>query len=522
MIYAAIFDGLERVGIILIVCTVGYKYDVGFADSISIIFMKEDQDQRTSEFDAEEKRVEAQSATFKKELGLSDLVLTQILFIVGLPWVGVAAKQGPSHVVLWLVAILLFYIPSAVVVIYLNRAMPLEGGLYQWAKLGFSDLVGFMVAWNLWLFAILNTSEVGLQVTQYFAYIAGPGSEWLTTNPFFIGGVNVVIIGMLALITVIGLSVGKWVHKVGGVLMLAIFAAIVILPLLNLAKGTIIEYHPITFELPVMSLLTFNLLGKMGFGALGGFEYVAIHAGEARDPGRSIGRSVIIAAPIIALMFILGTSSVLALIPQDQIDLIAPIPQILSVGFGPLGLVAGIATLTIVAMLSIRLAQASVQFGGNTRLPMVAGWDSLLPVWFTKLHERYRTPVNSILFVSAATLFMGIVGLIGVGKQEAFQLLWNASGVFYALTYLIMFAIPLFGLKASGMKVPLWLRIAAFSGFAMTLLYVALSIVPIVKVESQLLFAVKIGGLIIVTNLIGLGFYSVAKRRHSAVAESEV
>ena len=47
----------------------------------------------------------------------------------------------------------------------------------------------------------------------------------------------------------------------------------------------------------------------------------------------------------------------------------------------------------------------------------------------------------------------------------------------------------------------------------MTLLYVALSIVPIVKVESQLLFAIKVGGLIVVTNLIGLGFYVAAKRR---------
>ena len=157
--------------------------------------------------------------------------------------------------------------------------------------------------------------------------------------------------------------------------------------------------------------------------------------GEARDPVRTIGRSVMVAAPIIALMFILGTGSVLALIPQDQIDLIAPIPQLLSVGFGPLGVVAAIAPLTIFAMLSIRLAQASVMFTGNTRLPMVAGWDSLLPVWFTKIHERYKTPVNSILFVGAATLTMGIVGLIGVGKQEAFQLLWNASGVLYAQVF---------------------------------------------------------------------------------------
>ena len=469
------------------------------------------------EFRHEEKLVEQHSAVFKKELGLTDLVLTQILFIVGLPWVGVAAKQGPSHVVLWLIAILLFYIPSAVVVIYLNRQMPLEGGLYQWAKLGMSDLLGFMVAWNLWLFAILNTSEVGLQVTQYISYIIGPSGESLNTNPWFIAAANVVIIGTLVLITIIGLGVGKWVHKAGGVLMIVVFAAILILPMLNLANGSIAEYRPFATELPVLSIMTLNLLGKMGFGALGGFEYVAIHAGEARDPARTIGRSVAIAAPIIAVMFILGTSSVLSLIPQDQIDLIAPVPQVLSVGFGPLGTVAGIASLTIVAILSIRLAQSSVMFAGNTRLPMVAGWDDLLPAWFTKLHSKYRTPVNSILFVGAATLFMGIVGLIGVGKQEAFQILWNASGVFYALTYLVMFAIPIIGLRGSGLRVPIWLKIAALSGFAMTVLYVALSIVPIVKVESQALFAAKIGGLIVITNLVGIGIYLAARRTRSKV-----
>src|SRR5215213_11204687 len=91
-----------------------------------------------------EQSVEAHSAVFKKELGLTDLVLTQILFIIGLSWVGAAAKLGPSHVVFWMLAILLFYVPSAVVVVYLNRLMPLEGGLYQWAKLGFNEFIGFL------------------------------------------------------------------------------------------------------------------------------------------------------------------------------------------------------------------------------------------------------------------------------------------------------------------------------------------------------------------------------------------
>src|SRR5262245_39468036 len=109
----------------------------------------------SAELRSAEQRVEAHSAVFKKELGLMDLVLTQILFIIGLSWVGAAAKLGSSHIVFWLLAIVLFYLPSAVVVIYLTRLMPLEGGLYQWAKLGFNEFIGFMVAWNLWLYVIV-------------------------------------------------------------------------------------------------------------------------------------------------------------------------------------------------------------------------------------------------------------------------------------------------------------------------------------------------------------------------------
>src|SRR5947207_3632579 len=134
-----------------------------------------------------------QSHGLRRELGLFDLALTQILFVVGLPWVGVAAKQGPSHVIFWLIAMVLFYLPSAVVVIHLNRLMPLEGGLYQWAKLGFSELIGFLVAWNLWLFAILNTSETGIQITQYVPYIVGPGVEKWTGNSWVIATVSAVI-----------------------------------------------------------------------------------------------------------------------------------------------------------------------------------------------------------------------------------------------------------------------------------------------------------------------------------------
>ena len=126
--------------------------------------MRNDEPPPDRGFLEEEHRVKAHSDAFKKELGLRDLVLTQIVFVVGTSWVGTAAKLGPSQTAYWLFAILLFYLPIAAVIIYLNRIMPLEGGLYQWAKLGFNEFTGFIVAWNLWLLGISVMAGTGLVI----------------------------------------------------------------------------------------------------------------------------------------------------------------------------------------------------------------------------------------------------------------------------------------------------------------------------------------------------------------------
>lgn len=460
-----------------------------------------------------EARVEERSAELRKELGVRDLVLTQILFIVGLAWIGVAGKLGPSHVVFWLAAIALFYIPSAVVVMYLSRLMPLEGGLYQWAKLGFNEMVGFMLAWNLWLYVILNTSEIGLQSATYLSYALGPSAAWMTSSTWFVVVATFLILSLMVIVSTIGLSVGKWVHNTGGIMMLIIFGALLIVPILNLLTGHLRSYHPLRTSVPAFSLYNLNILSKIGFGALGGFEYVAILAGETRAPARAVGRSVVIAAPVIALMFILGTSTVVTFVPTDRIDLIAPVAQVLRAGFAPFGIASQLVTLAIVMTLAMRLGQASVNFTGVTRLPMVAGWDRLLPAWFTRLHARYHTPVNSILLVGIISLAIAIVGLIGVGQAEAFQLLFNAGGIFYALTYVVMFAIPLFGLRGVTPKPPAWLRVLSLSGLLMTILYVVMAVFPIIKVESVATFALKISGLILGANVFGFAIFLSAGRR---------
>jgi len=291
------------------------------------------------------------------------------------------------------------------------------------------------------------------------------------------------------------------------------FAALIGLPVITAARGDHVDYNPFPLAMPAVSLFSLNILGKMGFAALGGFEYVAILAGECRDPARTISRSVIVSAPIIALMFILGTSSVLAFVKPDDIDLLAPIPQVLSLGFRPLGIAAKVVPIAILSLLGVRLAQASVNFTANTRLPMVAGWDHLLPAWFTKLHAKRRTPVNSIIFVGAMMLAMGLAGIAGVGEQEAYQLLQNTSGSLYAIPYLVMFAIPIIGLRGVKPRPSPWVKITSGSGFLMTLLYIVVSVFPIVDVKNRLTFLVKVSGVIISANIIGAAIFLLAERR---------
>src|SRR5271167_161609 len=96
-----------------------------------------------------------------------------------------------------------------------------------------------------------------------------------------------------------------------------------------------------------------------------------------------------------------------------------------------------------------------------------------------------------LLFAAAANL--------GAGSQEAYQLLNNGSGICYALTYLVMFSIPL---VAKGEKPSRLVRAAAASGFLMTLLYVVLSVFPIIAVPNGALFTVKVSSVIAGSNVI--------------------
>jgi glutamate:GABA antiporter len=250
------------------------------------------------------------SAVLRKELGLRDLVLGQLLIIIVADYMGTAVKAGSSHVVFWLLAIVTFFAPLALVVMHLSRVLPVEGGLYEWARIAFNDQIGFLVAWNLWLYVILYVGLGGLLTVSFASYVI-PGAAWIASSKWLIVGASFAVIAITMCIAGLGLGVGKWINNVGAIVFLLTVAVLICMPFLNLWRGTLAEYHPLRLVAPPLTLFSLSVFSKMTFGALTGFEYIAVFAGECQNPRRHLPRSVLISAPIIALIYILATSAIL-------------------------------------------------------------------------------------------------------------------------------------------------------------------------------------------------------------------
>ena len=124
-----------------------------------------------------------------RQLSLRDLVLSQVLTVVGSSWVGLAAGLGHAQTLVWLFAFATFYLPMAAAVYYLNREMPLEGGLYVWARRSFGDTLGFLTAWNIWAYGLVVIALLLFQLPSEFAFMVGPSAAWIpaangsTTSP---------------------------------------------------------------------------------------------------------------------------------------------------------------------------------------------------------------------------------------------------------------------------------------------------------------------------------------------------
>jgi amino acid transporter len=448
-----------------------------------------------------------QQARLKRELKLPDLVLMQVLVVLGIGWIGYAAKQGSTHVILWIAAILGFYAPLAAVVVFLSRAIPLEGGMYQWLKEGFSPFAGYMAGWNYSIFFILLFANDGAALANSLAYAFGPSWSWMISSKALMVVLNVLVWSLVLWTNVRGLHLVKWLSDAGSLLLLAMGGTTIWLLVQKWISGTPAVHQPFSLASPGLSLLSLAVFSKMAINALSGFEGSSIIAGECWAPERNVGRSVWIAAPLIAVIYILGTGTMLSYIRPEDVDLVAPMPQILRVGLNSSHIGVALATATILASVLVQRIQMVAVIGMVSRLPMVAGWDGLLPAWWSELHPRYGTPAKALTAITVASVGIGTASLLGVGEQEAVQVTTGASAGALCVVYLLLFGLVTVGMRHHTAKPPWWLRLAGLAGFLSVAVSLVFQVAPLVEVVNAGIFALKVSGCLVAANLLGVGLY---------------
>ena len=219
-----------------------------------------------------------------------------------------------------------------------------------------------------------------------------------------------------------GLALGKWVHNVGGVVHMITFAALILLPLFALSRAMGAGYQPFTLQFPTFTEYNINVASKLALGALTGFEYIAIARRRdafTRAQHRTFGGdfSANHRGNVHPWHELGGRIYPARSRRRDWTDSAGAFDW-----FGSLGWVGAIGSIAILGIAVRTIALMSLYFVGNTRLPMVAGWDRLLPAWFSRLHPKYKTPINSILFVGAVTMVIGSGELDGRTRARSISI----------------------------------------------------------------------------------------------------
>ena len=433
-------------------------------------------------------------------MGFWDVLLFNIAAVLGPRWIAAAAHNGTSSISLWVLAAVLFFLPTALVIIELSTRFPAEGGLYVWSKEAFGDFHGFVAGWAYWIYTFfyfpgLLTASVAMSV-----YIGGPKYEWLAGNKHYLLWASLGLLAVAVVLNLIGLNIGKWLQNAGGVA--------TYVPLLMLAGigGYLALHHGSVSHFSWKSSLahwnwdTVNFWSNIAF-AFTGMELVCAMSEEVREPRKTFPRAIYASAALIAVIYIVATVALLFVLPAGKVDVRSGVFQAISAGSATLG----IAWFGIVAALLVTVGNAGgvgATVAGVARVPFVAGLDRYLPAFFGKVHPRWKTPYISILIQAGISAIILVFSQIGSTVVEAYQFLVDMSVILYFIPFLYMYAavikLAYRADRASGENVVLvpggkmgvW--ITGLLGFLITAGSMALAAVPPGGVTSKPLFVLKL------------------------------
>lgn len=465
--------------------------------------------------------IENQTGSLKKALGFRDLTLMNISLVVGFSGLTLVAQFGYASILMYLIVMLLLFIPTGLIVAELNARLPGEGGFYNWVRKAFGDVHGFIVAWSYWLSSIVWFPTVMLFISTSVVYLLGEEYLFLTESKWYNIIFGLLIIWGVTGLNIIGLEKAKWIQNIGGMANWISIALLMILGfwfVIEFESAQPFELQSLIPDFTDLSILPFFAAVAYCFG---GLELAPVMAGEIKEPKKNIPKAIFMSAAVIGGIYIFGSLMLILTLPSGEIDEINGLVQ----SFSKVSESLGITWIGWIGMILITLGTLGL-FGswltGNARIPFVIGLDNYLPKSFGKVHPKFGTPNVSLFWQAVIVTFLFLASQAGSTITEAFLILYNMSILLYFLPFLYMFAAFMYFKttdKDSSGIIPIISRskrisiLIGSSAFMITLFACLLAIFPSGSIDGSVGYIIQVLGGAIILNGIGLSVFFVRKSR---------
>ncbi len=448
---------------------------------------------------------------------LRDVVLFNITAIVGLRWLTTAAQFGPASLLLWLLAMAIFFLPSAAAVRELAALEPGSGGIYRWVTRAFGPWHGFLAGWGYWVNNLLYFPSLLVTTAAIAAYAGGPGTVHLQDDRLFVGAVSLTGLWIAVALNLVGLRVGKWLQNLGGygtwlpALMFVLLAAWSLVARGSATSFATGRWLPARFDFQLV-----NFFATMTF-AFAGLELAPSLGDEIHDAAAAVRRGVVVSGVAIVAIYVLGTAATLVALPAEQVSITNGIPQAFAALVHGLGAPRLEPLAAVVAMLLVvsNLGGVGAWLAGSARLPFAPGVDRVLPPAFARVHPRWQTPHVALLAQGVLATVFVIAGLAGATVRDAYVALTSTTVILFFMPYLYLFGAYLRLRRGRSPRTAL----VGWTGLAAVVLSIGLSLVP-PAVGHPLVFEVKvIGGTVV---FLGIGVVLAARGVRVRTASSAV
>lgn len=289
-----------------------------------------------------------------------------------------------------------------------------SGGPVLFTSKAFGPVVGFSTGWIYYISRIAAFAANSNLLADYLGTLWSPVASGV--------GRILVIVAVCA-----GLTWANYVGVKDGVRTLTILTVLKLTPILLLivlGLPYVSAETVIPSEWPAVDELGGTIL--LMIFAFVGFESTTIVSGESKDPRRSLPSALVRTTLFIGAFYFLIVLVYVAVLPNagdGQGTLVALGEHLL----GPIGAIA----ITLAAVFSISGNLGAILLA-VPRLTFALAEQRLLPAWFGRIHERYATPGNSIVFLGGFSLLLALSG--------SFVFLAVASALTRLITYILSIA----------------------------------------------------------------------------------